>query len=859
MSEVHPTQIGLWLRHAREAALGAAPGRHPAMKHIILQTGALLAPAGPGPALWECEATDLESCLMARWRSLLDWAAERGITGVLCWGLREGYDYSWAVDWTQTEFPEAAIASPEQVAETLRMANAILEYAAYRGVRVYLHNFHLTMPAALAEKYPEVGGCPDKDPRWYAYVCWQSPLVREFTEAAIRGTLEALPHLTGRCDPYGEWSDCLKHPEHAGMDKSESAAAFAHMYLEVHRQLGRSPLMRAWWLRSFARNVHSDIRWLMPQGMPYVMKLSITDAVTTEPDQELLDWQEAGHEIIAMLGDENTQGLRWADPHFYHDCLASVRRYGLSGVLVPQALGDPAKAGFHYVNLDAVVDYASGHLPLGTFDPEPWSRYLGALVETDEGKKLLESQSLTAGALRSLSRVVGEWREGISLYLPIYFLPPKRWLSTLGFDNADPPDEWSREVFPLLDLLGAIETTGYIEGMDRDIAASAGRLSPLEYLEQRRAEAEQGLALLRDIQARREELFADMQHSGRLAVEFIAYWRALLEARLLWEAALNSRGERRAHWTAAFTAVFDVALHHLRVLSELEPAHFGEAELPLRVNERREALQALAEFEQILHLPPGCVLKAPQRSPVRRVTPPAQLRAQGAGITWAGSGEVIYATLAAAPLPLTDGVVYARWLDAEGRYLARGIVERRPQAVSVVCEEAGPRVLLLTSHRSPTAVPPVTLRVGPGPFCFIASESYPLYLCRTAARLYFYVPCEVTDFSATLFCPFGDEAARLRIFTPEGILAGEVVAYGTGARGVSEHHEEAHLPPAGPMDFTVHVTVPRTAAGAIWSLAIGPPQEPCEGRVFRNARLYLSPELPPLLAHTPEELFVTEE
>ena len=558
---------------------------------VTLFTGPLLSSSG-GP--WDGgEAAPTEA--FSSWRRRIDWAAANGIDRLIAGGIvSSGWegdrpDYSFVVDWAQTDFPEAAVIDAGEVKLYISRANEILAYAKERGVGIYLHNYHFTAPRALLEKHPEITCKWEPGGGWVGNVNWDSDVYQEFLRTAWREQFRNLPDLPGRCDTCGEMVFGCEN-------QTTATAGFARAYAEEHRQAGRRPLMRNWWMHRCHTWIEPGIESILAPEIHYIMKFSHTDAVTHGPDAELRDWVRAGRSMSSHVAypGENARDFVWCYPQFVFDNMAAMKESGVGGAT--GSIGG-AEPGVERANALAFVAYATGKLPLEGFEQGRWERFFGELLGTADGRAVLRGTALYSEALLSISRVVGHPCEGFDCR-HTHYLPPRKWMSTLGFQNASPPAEWREGQLSFQEIIDWLQTrdAAWEPRLDRRLAGD--RVSCFDFLEQRAAEAREGWELLRSVRAEDEEQLQVLRDNAEAVWHYLTYWERLLWSRLKFEAILRQAPGDLTALAAECVSDFEAALPDLQRTCELCPGEGPKAELARRREELKQLGERLAQAEE---------------------------------------------------------------------------------------------------------------------------------------------------------------------------------------------------------------------------------------------------------------------
>lgn len=518
-------------RRARAALLGGGCDTAAPFEVVTLVCGPLLQ-AQPGP--WDDTRPPARTAFSS-WKRIIDYAKSRGFCRVVASGVRgPGWeardpDYMHVVDWTKTAYPEAALLSSAQVARTIAAANRALSYAHQQDIPVFLHNYHFSAPPGLVDKYPQITHGEPYSSQCVGNINWASSVYQQWLETAWREEFTNLPLLAGRYDTIGEMVFGTD-------DVTQTAEEFTRLYARVHHEMGRTPMMRNWWMHRCHKWVAQDIEHRVSPKVHYVMKFSHTDSVTRRPDVEVADWVEAGRAMSTNVyyPGENARFFLWADPRFVYETVKTSKEIGAVGMTLSR--GGPS-TGIGSVNDRAFVAYATGQLPLDDFQRSRWEDYLGELLGTD-GEAVLRAVELYAEAIRSISRIVGHPCEGFDMR-HTHFLPPQRWMSTLGFENANPPAQWREGICPFLEVLEALRQPGARWRDDIDVSVARGRISPIVFMGRRARNAEKAVQILAGLQAADKEELALLRDNAGAVALYTRYWERLLKARLMYEAVMT--------------------------------------------------------------------------------------------------------------------------------------------------------------------------------------------------------------------------------------------------------------------------------------------------------------------------------
>jgi hypothetical protein len=549
----------------------------PPFEVVTLFCGPLLtAQAGPWDG-FEGIAGDAETS----WRRIVDYAKRRGFTRLVAGGIRgSGWDgaqpdYLYVVDWTSTEFPEAAVTDPAEVRSCIEQANRILKYAADTGVPIWLHNYHFTAPKSLVEAREAIRARDMPDGPVATNVDWASAEYQRWVETAWRETFANLRDLAGRYDTMGEMVFGTEDVERAAVE-------FTRLYAKVHADCGRTPMMRNWWMHRCHRWYENPMEHLVSPDIHYVMKFSHTDAVTMAPDAELAEWVGAGLSMSSNVyfPGENARFFIWADPRFVQATMRSSLEIGMEGMTLSRS---GPSFGVGAINDRAFAAYATGELPLDYPPVFPWARYVGRLLGTD-GTRALYAMECYAEAVRSLSRVVGEPCEGFDMQ-HTHFLPPQKWMSTLGCPNAVPPEEWREGIEPFQAALDELHGPyASWERLAQRLEGTGGHA--VSFVRNMAVSAEAAADIFDELDAEDAEQMSLLRDNARAAAIYLRYWEKLLWARLKYEAILQGVPDANlATLGRECVGEFESCIAMLEQVAELLGTTGPRAELAIRRSE----------------------------------------------------------------------------------------------------------------------------------------------------------------------------------------------------------------------------------------------------------------------------------
>ena len=522
----------------------------------------------PGP--WNAGRPQPRDALES-WQRCIDWCAQHGIRRIVAHGILNsgwsggGPDYANLVDWSKTEFPECALVPRDKVEANIAAANRVLDYAASKGVAVYSHNFNFSVPNALKKKHPDVTSAwkRDRSKPIASSAEWASPTYQRFLETAWRAMFRNLPNLAGRADTIGEMNKGCK-------DKTRAAVEFAQMALRLHRELGKQPMMRNWWMHRCHAWLHHPIETKLPRGIDWVAKFSHTDAVTREPDREFTDWIRAGQRIIFQVyyPGENAGPFTWVDPEFVWHNARSAKEVGAAGMALWYGYGNTPEWNVARLNAEAFLAYATGALPLERFDRAAWERCVGTLLGTD-GKAALEAMQLYSNAFLSLGRVVSSPAEGIHVGGIIHTLPPDRHFITLGYHSGNPPAQWRHGLSGYLELLTWLRKHEHRWRDDADRHVAGDRMPCLAFLRQLASDAARAADILSKLKAEDAGQLELLRVNARAVHHYLTHWERLLWSRAKFEALRFNVQGCPASLADSCVRDFEEALAHLRKAEDL--------------------------------------------------------------------------------------------------------------------------------------------------------------------------------------------------------------------------------------------------------------------------------------------------
>lgn len=547
-------------------ALLPANVRRSAFPHLVLGFVLLFAPPSGAqdsgsasiPNVMVSAGNLLRDC-----RPEIDMAAEQGFTAL---GAEFALDYvygGWGFHYLLdfTDFPEARVFPAETIERNREQVRANLAYAAGKGVRVYLHHYNFCAPRPFVEAHPEVNRRPkptvmdEKTGHVYGDLCWNAPLYRRFLTGCWEELFRTYPELGGLVVTFGECNHCPD--EDKGEQWVETARSFFTTYNEVLRRHGKLPVARTWWMRRL------HVKWrtgedtlahtFLPRGPVYLMKFSLYDTVTEEPDEEFGAWREAGLDLWAdlMARGENVGPFHYINPRFQHARIGSLVRRKVQGLKI--IANDPggASSPLFRLNQAALLRYARR---FEAYDEGEWVRRVAEVVGEAEALPVLRACEDASAVILGLPRVLGLPDEGFNVMGFYYFPPYAGWPGTLGAENMNPAPEWRRGLVPFREIIQACAR----EGSPRRAVevVCAGRPSPFETIEGYVQRCEGGIRSLeasekRLLDAGRKEAaghVAQVLLRARASAFWGSYWQQMLRARLDYEGALRALtdDERRA-------------------------------------------------------------------------------------------------------------------------------------------------------------------------------------------------------------------------------------------------------------------------------------------------------------------------
>lgn len=570
------------------------------------------------------------------WKSCLSWLADHGLNAAfihfgpfggdrspLCNDrVRTGWGYHYLLDFAR--FPEARTFDRATLRRNRDLLNAICAHGRKVGVGVYTHayNFSVTAPflnahrdalcssriGARSERQLHVPGVCDRLGLVHKNVCWNKPLMQEFSIACWEETFAAIPELEGILVTPGENAkcpcvDCVgpTDDDHAAYVTSpprlKTLGHFVSTFADVLHRLDRKPMVRAWaagksrpWIEVF------------PRGVPIFLKYSVFDVMDAGPDPALKEWVDAGHVVVAtpeIQGGENGGPTLWRSPEYLAGVARKTAEAGCAGIVacVNSEHGFLMQSRPEQMTPAILFAHAAatGGAPAGALSVEWDRRTFGAA-----GDAIHAALEDTSAITFALPRVVFEAEEGYTWQFDYHFFSDE-WPGRIGVGIT--ADDWAaRDVANLADWLEWLRTHAFVEPVPAE--ALGGRRDPLDFLRDVAKRVERGAKAIAELEAAASDRsrFVLAGGTARLHSLLAREWIALLGAKMAEQALLGPNDETvRAALRARALADFDAAIAALeatiaeasRLPAELLPDELMKR-VPRKLADRRDERAELA-------------------------------------------------------------------------------------------------------------------------------------------------------------------------------------------------------------------------------------------------------------------------
>lgn len=275
--------------------------------------------------------------------SFVDFVADQGINEIALSATSTMFLPMRYVDMAAIGYPEAVAESRAVVQQRRDTLDRHAAYCSAKGIRLlpggYEHNVpagfyaahkeelnpggrftaamskHDGLDTARIDKYHVVGN-----------VSWNRPLYRKFWIDAHRALLQALPHVDGLRQTYGEWAWSYEQATHAENVRDYLTTLWGLLH-DAHGDQAVLEL-RDWYVAA------DELTGPALPPLTIVAKDSGHDAGPVELGPWLRDYVKAGRSVqgeVNLMGAENTRPLLWFDAEFIRQRLDGLRRAGAAG------------------------------------------------------------------------------------------------------------------------------------------------------------------------------------------------------------------------------------------------------------------------------------------------------------------------------------------------------------------------------------------------------------------------------------------------------------------------------------------------------------------------------------------------
>jgi len=523
--------------------------------------------------------------VFSKWKKFIDWMKRNRLNvNITCfdgssWDLHKYLHFD--------ENPESRVFDEETVDSNIELMKQALAYAKENGIQSFIHHYNFMAPINFVKSHPSVrnklletlGASKLPEGMIIGNICWNEPEYKDFLINIWKELFKRFPELDGLLVTYGEpiyckCKECQKREE-TGLD-------FINTYIKTLRGMGKTPLIRT----HYEARIPGQWYNIWPrEDAIYVIKYSLFDCVTEEPDPVIAKWVESGHKvwITKDLYGENSGGLVWGNPKFIRNILYNSYKLGVTGVI-----------GFHNkahefrsfycktleLNMEAFIKYS--HNPK-EYREEDWVRYLSKIFGEKVGRTVLRSLESSSKGIFAVSKVIGEYFEGYTFrWTPnIHFTSegiwpnanlPSGWGRNLTFGLEDeilvPPEHWRRDIVTLKEIIDHLSKNQWSEDLLEKIKGR--RKSPTEFLEETAMKVEEaGMALMEaylkgEIKEEASMEYSALYSSIQVIKHLNLYWKHLLAARIYYSAVksvINKNLKRRL--ASMCISEFKQAVDHL--------------------------------------------------------------------------------------------------------------------------------------------------------------------------------------------------------------------------------------------------------------------------------------------------------
>jgi len=281
------------------------------------------------------------------WRQFLDMMAENRFNVLSLWNL---HPFPFMI--RPENFPEACPFSDEEMEEWRFFWRSLFRMAKNRGVETYIVNWNIVVSPQFARAY----GAKERNDA--------SKLVRRYTRECVTQVINEYEDLTGLGVTLADWmsrmtpkerEDWIEETFVAGMKKAKRPVKFIHRSvlagspIEMRRVIDNARLADPVW-------VEVKFNWSHGHSTP---RLAIThDYPTGEIDERFWKPKPTNYKIVWMIRNEDFFILRWGEPDFIRQHIATNGRDYVGGYFVGSEGYIPAKDYSHVLHRHRTWNYA---------------------------------------------------------------------------------------------------------------------------------------------------------------------------------------------------------------------------------------------------------------------------------------------------------------------------------------------------------------------------------------------------------------------------------------------------------------------------------------------------------------------
>ncbi len=281
------------------------------------------------------------------WRQFLDMMAENRFNILSLWNL---HPFPFMI--RATNFPEACPFSDHEMKAWQSFWRSLFRMAKERGIETYIVNWNIVVSPEFARAH----GVKEKNDT--------SELVRRYTRECVTQVINEYDDLTGLGVTLADWMNGMTPKERedwieetfiAGMKKANRPVKFIHRSVlagsptEMRRVIDSAGLPDP-------VSVEVKFNWSHGHSTP---RLAIThDYPTGEIDERFWKPTPANYKIVWMIRNEDFFILRWGEPDFIRQHIATNGKDYVGGYFVGSEGYIPAKDYSHSLHRHKTWNYA---------------------------------------------------------------------------------------------------------------------------------------------------------------------------------------------------------------------------------------------------------------------------------------------------------------------------------------------------------------------------------------------------------------------------------------------------------------------------------------------------------------------